>query len=108
MNGMKSGTQLKFGDIILTEIPFVEINEVKKRPALVLFEEHNNVILMGITSNPLMKGIQITKKEGALTNSIIKLNYIFTIDKNKIIKKLFSLSKNKKDLISREFIKKIK
>jgi mRNA interferase MazF len=105
---MKSGTQLKFGDIILAEIPFVEINEVKKRPALVLFEEHNNVILMGITSNPLMKGIQITKKEGALTNSIIKLNYIFTIDKNKIIKKLFSLSKNKKDLISREFIKKIK
>ncbi len=93
---------LKFGDVILAEIPFINLNQSKKRPTVVLFEEKGNIIVMGITSNTAMKGIPLSKKEGALLDSIIKLNYIFTIDKTEVIKKLFSLSDKKKKLICKE------
>ena len=98
---MKSGKMhnLKFGDIILTELHFVDLNQSKKRPALVLFEEKSNIIVIGITSNTAMKGIPLLKKEGALVDSIIKTNYIFTIDKSEVIKKLFSISDKKKKII---------
>jgi hypothetical protein len=69
----------KPGDIILTTTQFTDTNEVKTRPALVLFEEHDNIIVAGITSNTKMKGIPLNKSEGAIKDSIIKLNYIFTI-----------------------------
>jgi hypothetical protein len=39
---MRFGTMYEFGDIILTEITFTDQNIVKKRPALVLFEEYGN------------------------------------------------------------------
>jgi mRNA interferase MazF len=42
---------LKFGDVILVQITFVEINESKKRPAVVLFQELGNLVVAGITSN---------------------------------------------------------
>ena len=57
---------LKAGDIVLTKIQFTDTFEVKTRPALVLFEELDNVIVAGITSNTKMKGISLTKKEGAI------------------------------------------
>ena len=65
---------LKAGDVILTKIQFVDTFEVKTRPALILFEELDNVVVAGITSNKNMKGVPLTKKEGAVTDSIIKLN----------------------------------
>ncbi len=37
--------KLKFGDIVLIEVPFVNKKEVKLRPALVLFEEFNNIVV---------------------------------------------------------------
>ena len=95
------------GDVILTNIQFTDTYEIKKRPALILFEEHNNVVVAGITSNKLMKGIPVTKKEGAIKNSVIKLNYLFTISKILIDKKLFSLTKQKKKQIREELIKKL-
>ena len=70
---------LKSGDIVLTKVQFTDTFEIKKRPALVLFEEYDNVVVAGVTSNVEMKGIKITKKEGAVKDSVIKLNYIFTI-----------------------------
>lgn len=80
----------------------------KKRPALVLFEEFNNVVVAGITSNPEMKGIPLTKKEGAVKNSVIKLNYIFTVSTMMIEKTLFSLSKAKKKNVFEELVKRLK
>lgn len=84
------------GDIILTKIQFTDTFEVKIRPALVLFEEMDNVVVAGITSNTKMQGIPLTKKEGAVKESVIKLNYLFTISKMMIEKNLFPLSKEKK------------
>ena len=95
------------GEVILTEIQFTDTFEIKKRPALVLFEEYDNFVVAGITSNLEMKGVQLTKKEGAIKNSVIKLNYIFTISKIMIEKKLFHISKEKKQEVYNELVKKI-
>ena len=87
---------LKFGDVVLAQIQFTDTFEVKIRPALVLFEELGNIVVAGITSNTEMKGIPLFKKEGAIKDSIIKLNYIFTISEKMVKNKLFSISRDKK------------
>ena len=97
----------KFGDVVLAEIQFVDTLEIKKRPAVVLFEEYGNVVVAGITSNIEMKGIPLLKKEGAIKESVIKLNYIFTISEKMIEKTLFSLSSEKKKLVVSELMKKL-
>ena len=93
---MRHGNVLKSGDVVLADIQFTDTFEIKKRPALVLFEEFGNVVVAGITSNTGMRGVSVTKKEGAIKDSIIKLNYIFTISHAMIEKTLFSLSTGKK------------
>ncbi len=107
---MKFGTKNKycFGDVIIAEVQFTDTFEIKTRPAVVLFEEYGNVVCTGITSNPNMKGISITKKDGIKTDSIIKLNYIFTISEKMVKKFLFNLSEEKRQLIKDELFKKIK
>lgn len=95
------------GDIIIANIQFTDTFEIKQRPALVLFEENDNIIVAGITSNKKMKGIPLTKKEGAIKDSIIKLNYIFTISEMLIKKKLFSIKKSKKQIVFKNLIKKL-
>ena len=90
---------LRSGDVIIAQIQFTDTFEIKKRPALVLFEEFNNIVVAGITSNLEMKGIPLTKKEGAVKDSVIKLNYIFTISNAMISKTLFHLTKEKKRIV---------
>ena len=96
----------EFGEIVLVSVQFTDTFEIKKRPALVLFEEQRNVVVAGITSNLKMKGIFLYKKEGAIRDSIIKLNYIFTISEKMIEKVLFMLSSQKKNLFKKEFLNK--
>ncbi|MEK6834772.1 MAG: type II toxin-antitoxin system PemK/MazF family toxin [Nanoarchaeota archaeon] len=105
---MRLGIMHKFGEVILAEVQFVDTFETKLRPALVLFEEFDNVVVMGITSNLEMEGIKLTKKEGAIKDSVLKLNYIFTISEKMIKKSLFSLSKEKKKIILDEIVKRLK
>jgi len=93
---MKSGKIFEAGDVILTQIQFTDTFEIKVRPAVVLFEEFDNIVVAGITSNKDMQGIPLTKKEGAAKDSVIKLNYIFTVSNAMIKKALFSLSSEKK------------
>lgn len=97
----------KLGEVILAEIQFTDLPETKIRPAVVLFEEYGNVVVAGITSNMHMTGIPLTKAEGAVQESIIKLNYIFTISSALIKKTLFSLSPAKKQLVVDTLIKKL-
>ena len=97
----------KLGDVVLAQMQFVDTFELKKRPAVVLFEEYGNIVVAGITSNTEMKGIPLLKKEGAFKDSVIKLNYIFTISEKMIEKKLFVLSPEKKKLIVSEFTKRM-
>ncbi|MDD9954319.1 MAG: type II toxin-antitoxin system PemK/MazF family toxin [Candidatus Woesearchaeota archaeon] len=86
----------KFGTVVLAHIQFTDTFELKKRPAVILYEEYGNIVVAGITSNTKMKGLSLTTKDGAIKNSIIKLNYIFTISQHMIEKKLFTLPTKKK------------
>ena len=95
------------GDVILVTIQFTDTFEIKKRPALVLFKEHGNIVVAGITSNTDMEGIPLSKKEGAIKNSIIKLNYIFTVSEAMIQKKLFRLTAKKKKMVFDELTKRL-
>ncbi|MHB1830234.1 MAG: type II toxin-antitoxin system PemK/MazF family toxin [Candidatus Micrarchaeaceae archaeon] len=97
----------KSGDIILTRMQFIDGQGSKIRPALVLFEDLDNIVIAGITTNLQMKGVHISTKEGAAQESIIKLNYIFTIANEAILKTVFHLSTEKKRLIFDELSKKL-
>lgn len=98
---------LNSGQVILTKIQFTDTFEIKTRPALILFEEYDNIVVAGITSNQAMKGIPLTKKEGAIKDSVIKLNYIFTVSKEMINKTLFELTKQKKKIVYNELIRRL-
>ena len=91
----------KAGDLIVATVQFMDTGDVKTRPAVVLFEELGNIVIAGVTSNLRMKGIPLTKSEGAIKDSVIKLNYIFTISNEMVSKVILHLSKEKKRLIFR-------
>lgn len=95
------------GDVVIAEVQFTDTFEIKKRPALVLFEEFDNVVIAGITSNTNMQGVPLSKQDGAVKDSVIKLNYIFTVSAQMIKKKLFSLNKDKKLLVFEELTKRL-
>jgi mRNA interferase MazF len=97
----------KAGDVIVASVQFTDTAEVKTRPAVVLFEELGNVVIAGITSNLKMEGIPLTKSEGAIKDSVIKLNYIFAISKEMGSKVIFHLSKEKKQVIFDELSKRL-
>ncbi len=97
----------KAGDVILAQIQFTDTFEIKKRPSVILYEEFGNIVVAGITSNLRMEGISLSKDEGAIKESIIKLNYIFTISNKMVSKKLFSLGKEKKKLLYEELTKRL-
>ena len=104
---MRNGKMHNFGEVILANIQFTDTFEVKTRPSLVLFEEGGNIVVAGITSNTTRQGIPLTKKEGAIKESVIRLNYIFTISKIMIKKNLFTLSEQKKAKIKSAFAGKL-
>ncbi len=89
----------KAGDVVIIMVQFADGFEVKKRPALVLCEEFGNVVVAGITSNLEMKGIPLSKEDGAIKDSVIKLNYLYTTSKHLILKVLFHLTPKKKEQV---------
>lgn len=98
---------LNSDDVVLANIQFTDTFEIKKRPCVIIFEEFDNIIVAGITSNKNMKGIELTKQDGAIKDSVIKTNYIFTISEKMIEKKLFTLNKTKKSELKKDLINKI-
>ncbi|MBI3035874.1 type II toxin-antitoxin system PemK/MazF family toxin [Candidatus Woesearchaeota archaeon] len=97
----------KTGDIILAQVQFTDTFEVKTRPAAVLFGEYGNIVVAGITSNTEMEGIPLTRKEGAVKDSIIKINYIFTISDKMVKRHLFSLSQEKRKILISELVRRL-
>jgi len=104
---MKFGNMLNSGDVVLAFVQFTDTFEVKTRPAVVLFEDFGNIVIAGITSNTSMKGIEIKKKDGAVKDSVIKTNYIFTVSEAMIKKKLFSLNMEKKQELYDNLVRKL-
>lgn len=97
----------KAGDVVLVRVHFTDTFEIKIRPALVLFEELDNVVVAGITSNLKMTGVPLSRKEGAVKDSIIKLNYIFTVSRAMVSKFLFSLTPEKRRMVFKELTDKL-
>jgi mRNA interferase MazF len=95
------------GHVIIARVQFADSGEVKLRPAVVLFEEFGNVVVAGITSNLKMKGIPLSKTEGAVKDSVIKLYYVFTISEAMISRVVFQLTKEKKNLVFKELEKRL-
>jgi mRNA interferase MazF len=104
---MRRGMTHKAGDVVIAQVQFTDTFEVKKRPALILFEELDNIVVAGITSNTKMKGIPLTQEEGAIKDSVIKINYIFTISNAMVSKTLFHLSSKKKQMVFHELHKRL-
>jgi len=102
------------GEILIVPFPFSDLSSIKQRPVLVLSKDidntsSNDVITCGITSflkdtkysiliddNNLEKG-QIPVK------SRIKIDKLFTLDKNIIKKKLAKLNKKTFEKVRKEF-----
>ena len=95
------------GDVVLATLQFVDLSGLKKRPAVVLFGEAGNVVVAGITSNTRMRGVTLTRAEGAVADSVIKLNYVFTISEHLISKTLFRLSAEKKKAVYNGFVRRL-
>ncbi len=95
------------GDVVIASVQFTDTGEVKTRPAVVLFEERGNVVIAGVTSNLRMSGIPLTRGEGAVRDSVIKLNYVFTISDEMVSKVVFHLSEEKKALLFEELVKRL-
>lgn len=105
---MRHGSMYSAGEVVLAKIQFADASGVKQRPALVLFEEFGNVVVAGITSNPNMRGVPLTRAEGAVKESVIKLNYIFTISEEAITKRLFALNQDKRKEVYQKLCDKLK
>jgi mRNA interferase MazF len=99
------GIMFKQGTVVLAQLQFTDTFEIKCRPAVVLYEQHGNIVVAGVTSNIDMEGIPLTRKEGAAKNSVIKPNYIFTISERMIKRQLFTLSPQKHELLITAIIK---
>ncbi len=97
----------KPGDVIVANVQFVDSAEIKRRPAFVLFEELGSVVAAGVTSNVGMKGIPLSRDEGMIKDSVIKLNYIFTVSEDLIISRLFSATQGKRRLVFEELNKRM-
>ena len=104
---MKSGKMLEAGDVILVNLQFTNSTEIKKRPAVVLFEDFTNIVVAGITSNTNMRGVPLSKKEGAIRDSVIKTNYIFTTTEKAVEKRLFRLNSEKKRILYKALVEKL-
>ena len=98
----------RLGEVVLATIQFADTFEIKTRPAVVLFEGYGNIVVAGITSNTEMQGIPLLKKEGAIKDSVIKTNYIFTISEKMIHKYLFSLSAEKKKIVVEDIMRRLR
>lgn len=95
------------GDVIIARVRFADDEGSKVLSALVLFEELGNVVIAGVATNLRMKGVRISKSEGAAQDSIIKLSYIFTITNDVVLKTVFHLSGEKKRKVLKELMEKL-
>lgn len=105
---MISGKNYKSGDIVLCNCPFLDSNDYKKRPALIVYSSGNHFIMCPVTSNLNRPGVFVGVEDGLPINSVIRTDYIFTILKNTVIKKYLSLNFKKKEDICNKLTFKIK
>ncbi|MEP7169114.1 MAG: type II toxin-antitoxin system PemK/MazF family toxin [Bacteroidota bacterium] len=89
------------GEIVLIPFPFSEVSNVKVRPAVILFltkDKYRDITVCAITSvisSKLSKAefiISPSLTNGLRVVSVVKVDRIVTLKKNKVIAKLGKLS----------------
>ena len=83
----------RFGEVVLLEFPFVEQQEVKKRPALVLLDTGDADILVArITAQNVSTEYDVIPVEwrlaGLLLPSVIRLHKMATLQKKLVERRL--------------------
>ncbi len=111
---MKSGIMFKQGDILIVPFPFSDLSSVKQRPVLILSKTSDNeisddIITCGITSNlkDAKHSVLIDSsslEEGNIpAKSRIKIDKLFSIEKNIIKKKIGRINKEIFEKVKNEF-----
>ncbi len=111
---MKSGIQFNQGDIIIVPFPFSDLTRVRQRPVLVLsktnyLRESEYVVTCGITSNlkdskfSILIGNPNLIEGNIPTKSRIKVDKLFTLEQNIIIKKIGRINKETFERVRKEF-----
>jgi len=99
---MRYGIMYSQGDIVLIPIPFTYLSATKKRPVLIMSNSIYNtktedVLVVAITSNLIEKDFAIMISNGDMldgelkVDSCIRVDKIYTLSKNIIIKKFASV-----------------
>lgn len=88
---------MKKGDVVLIKFPFTDLSGSKLRPAVVLFDSGNDLIVAFITGVLAVKSIgDISLKRndtnGLKKDSVIKLSKLATLSKDLIAGKIGALS----------------
>ena len=102
------------GDIIIVPFPFSDLSAIKQRPVLILSKDVDNqfsedIITCGITSNLKNANYSVLinnedLKEGLIPRpSRIKLDKLFTVKKEIIIKKVARVNNQTLKKVKKEF-----
>ena len=103
------------GKIVLIPFPFTDLTASKRRPALIILERVNDVVVLFISSKtPISLGkhiisIKTTHKEfnhtGLKVDSFVYLDKIATLNKNLILGEIGQIGKKVKSQINKNFKK---
>ncbi len=102
------------GEIVIVPFPFSDLSNIKQRPVLILSKDSDNknsddVITCGITSNTKNTGYSVlinnkNLEKGIIpTESRIKIDKLFTLNKNIIKKKIAKINKTTLNKVKEEF-----
>jgi mRNA interferase MazF len=91
----------RFGDIVLLKFPFVEQQEAKRRPALVLLDSGDADILVArITSQDVYTEYDVVlddwRQSGLLIPSVVRLHKMATLEKKLVERRLGVLMQKEK------------
>jgi mRNA interferase MazF len=95
---------MKKRDIVLINVPFTDLSEVKLRPALIIGKIHDDFLCCFISSNAAAKTKQdVFVKKNTANNlkidSVIKCGKLFTLHNSLIEKKIGLLSADLYDMV---------
>ena len=102
------------GDVVVVPFPFTDFTSSERRPALVLCQDKDDIILCSITTKKRedTKDVFITHKdfsEGSLrVESFVRLTRLLTVSKSLILYKIGSLKQEKIEEIANEVCKMLK
>ena len=111
---MKSGIMFKQGDLLIVPFPFSDLSSIKQRPVLILSKTSDigiseDIITCGITSNLKDTRHSVLIDDSSLeegnipAKSRIKIDKLFTLEKNIIKKKIGRVNKETFEKVKNEF-----